>query len=111
MSCSTIVGAPAGQAQATPGTDLDSVTSKSVVFLKSDFSAEGGVYVARETVSVTVHDDTHIEGTEYFALLLERSAGLLPSVKLCTEVDCPVYAAIVVDDEPTTVPAKVTASR
>ena len=94
VALSTNPGAPPGQAQATPGTDYDTITTTTVVFLKSDFSAEGGVYVARKTVSITVHDDSHIEGTEYFELLLLRSVGLLPSVVLCTQVDCPVYAAI-----------------
>ena len=99
---------PAGEAGATDDTDFVRIVSQSVIFETADFAQEGGVYVARKSFTVTMRDDTDVEPTEYFGLVLDRSPGLLAVVKLfCNANSCSVQASIV-DDDATTPPEQVT---
>ena len=50
--------------------------STTVLFAPSDFSADGSVFKAEQTVDVTIVDDTIDEQAERFALLLDITPGL-----------------------------------
>ena len=55
--------------------DYESI-SRTVTFAPSDFSADGSVFKAEQTVDVTIVDDTIDEQVERFALLLDITPGL-----------------------------------
>ena len=80
------------------GVDFVSDLGQMFVFQVSDFSPEGGVYVARKTVTVTIIDDADVEGTEYIGLKITRGLGTPDSVEFCTVVACLIPVAILDDD-------------
>ena len=103
----TSEGTPSGQTNGAGGSDLD-LTDQDTTFATSDFSPEGNIYVARKSMTITVHDDDDVEGTEYFKLTLERPSGLSSAVQLCTIIGCPLYPKITETDTYTEAPTKVT---
>ena len=106
VEVSTDASAPPGKAAASAGGDFRSL-SQAVAFAIGDFSREGAVYVARKSVTVTVIDDTDVEGTEYFRLRLEATGDTPSAVRICTVVDCPALVALTESDVPATMPSKV----
>ena len=102
--------APQGRPLATGGDDVG-FRSQAVTFQPGDFSAEGGVYVAPKTVTITIIDDSEVEQTEYFGLKVAKQPTTPSSVQLCTVVDCPVFVAILDAETPPAPPAKVTGVR
>ena len=107
VSITTNEEAPSGQQEASVAGDYRSAQA-ALQFLSSDFSAQGGVYVASRTETITIVDDNDIESTEYFELLLQKSPVTPSAVEVCQNISCPVYVAIIDDDTPTTPPDQVT---
>ena len=102
----TSVGTPLGQTSGADADDVD-MEDQNITFAAGDFSKVGDVYTATRAVTITIHDDGDVEGTEYFKLTLERPSGQNSAVELCTVVDCPLYPEITETDTHTNAPVKV----
>ena len=87
-------------------------SSEQLLFLPSDFSQEGSVYVARKAVVLELVDDALVEDAETLTLILQTAAGA-PRVVAIVQHDgsstactgtiatvCTVTATIIDDDEP-----------
>ena len=80
--------------------------STTVLFAPSDFSADGSVFKAEQTVSVVIVDDEIDEQAERFAVLLDITPGLLRKYDnfvdtngaACPDPLCPVLVTIIDTD-------------
>ena len=85
--------------------DYESI-SQTVTFAPSDFSADGSVFKAEQTVDVTIVDDTIDEQAERFALLLDITPGLAREYDnfvdtngaACPDPLCPALVTIIDTD-------------
>ena len=82
--------------------DYESV-SDTVTFAPSDFSVDGSVFKAEQTVSITIVDDEIDEQAERFGLLLDITSGLLREYQnfvdtngaACQDTLCPALVTII----------------
>ena len=91
--------------EARIGQDYESV-SVTVTFAPSDFTADGSVFKAEKTASVTIVDNTIDEQAERFALLLDITPGTLRKYDnfvdtngaACPDPLCPALVTIIDTD-------------
>ena len=85
--------------------DYESV-STTVIFAPSDFAADGSVFKAEKTASITIVDNTIDEQAERFAVLLDITPGLLRKYDnfvdtngaSCEDPRCPTLVTIIDTD-------------